>query len=297
MQKLIMWARLSTVVCCFLLVFSGIVCSDDCNRKITRRNYYNSDVRTIKVSNHFGDIFVRKHNNELEVRILVTVNLTGTLLHAANPPIVFSSDRDGGLVMVGPLAGDSSSMKPSLCSNTWMLLPLIAALMSHRRSFLIVAVVLVSIWIGTTTAQDNCPTGNVEILVPRNMCFSVSNSSTSPLVRSLNILDCVPENRPQITDCTISGYLYPNCTEGTIIMWLLVCSDVHAISSYSGSNGVEVSWDVLFSTTTNNTFPMADSPILIEWSLVPVACPTCSLVSSFTTLFELHEVGPIITNS
>jgi len=280
-----MWACL-----CCLLVFSGIASSDDCSREITRRNYYNNDIRTIKVSNHFGDIFIRKHSDELEARILVTVNLTGTLPHAANPPIVFSSNRNGGLVMVGPLAGDSSSMKQSLC-GAWMLLPLLAVLMTHRRS-LIVAVVLVSIWIGTTTAQDNtCPTGNVEILVPRNICFSVSDSSSSPLVRTLTTLDCLVENRPQITDCAISGYFYPNCTEGT------VCSMIHMISSYTGSDGVEVSWDVLFSTVTNSTFPMADSPILIEWSLVPINCPTCPQVSSFATLFELHEVGAMIINS
>jgi len=220
MQKMMMRFRLSAVVCS-LLVFSGIASSDDCNRKITRRNYYNSNIRTIKVSNHFGDILVRKHSDELEARILVTVNLTGTLTHAANPPIVFNSGRDGGLVMVGPLAGDGSS-RPSLCS-TWMLLPLIAALTFHRRSFLVVAVVLVSIWIGTTTAQDNCPTGNVEILVPRNMCFSVSDSSKSPLVRTLTTLDCLAENRPQITDCIISGYFYPNCTEGTDVC---ACIDI-----------------------------------------------------------------------
>lgn len=52
-----------------------------------------------------------------------------------------------------------------------------------------------------------------------------------------------------------------------------------------------MSWNVVFSAVTNDTFPMADSPILIEWSLVPVGCPTCPQESSFTTLFELHQVG------
>jgi len=212
-----MWARLNIVVCC-LLIFCDIANSDDCSRKITRQSYYSSDVQTVKVVNHFGGIFVRKHSDESEARILVTANLTGSLLHAANPPIVFSNDRDGGLVMVGPLAEDGSSMKPSLC-NSWVLLPLIATLLSYRRSFLIVAIVLVSMWISMTTAQDNCPTGNVEVLVPRNICFSVSDSSTNPSVRSLTILDCMAENRPQVTDCTIIGYHYPNCTEG---IWLLV---------------------------------------------------------------------------
>lgn len=60
-----------------------------------------------------------------------------------------------------------------------------------------------------------------------------------------------------------------------------------------GSAGVQLSWDVMFSTATNDTLPTSDTPILIEWSLRPVNCPTCPMVNSFTTILELHEVGHI----
>ena len=58
-----------------------------------------------------------------------------------------------------------------------------------------------------------------------------------------------------------------------------------------GSIGVQLSWDVAISAATNNSLPMSDSPILIEWSLRAVNCPTCPIATPFTTILELHEVS------
>jgi len=131
-------------------------------------------------------------------------------MHAANPPIVFG---EKALVMVGPLAEDSSSEKLSLFS-IWMLsLPLTAALIFQRKAFALVVLMLFSIWMSVTTAQDSCPFGDVEVFMPRNSCFSVTNNRAGRSA-SVDVNECEVENQPQIVACSVSGYLYSNCTEG-----------------------------------------------------------------------------------
>ena len=205
-----------------LLVLFAFVSSDECDKKITRRTFYSNEIQTIEVENYFGRVLVRKHSNDSEVRALVEVNLVGRLLHAANPPIVFTDNGGQALVMVGPLAEDSSSTKPSLVS-TWMLsLPLIGALMFQRRAFVLTLLTLFSIWMSVTVAQDgsdSCPIGDVEVFMSKNSCFSVTDSQDGRST-SVNVVECQVENQPQVVSCNVSGYLYPNCTEGIMMILL-----------------------------------------------------------------------------
>lgn len=210
-----------SVVAFHLLVLLTVVHSDECDRKITRRKFYSNEIQTVKVENHFGNVLVRKHSNDSEARILVEVNLVGTLLHAADPPIVFTDNGGQALVMVGPLAEDSSSTKPSLFS-TWLLsLPLIAALVFQRRIFGVAALTLLSIWMCVTVAQDSCPSGDVEVLMPRNFCLSVTDDQGGRST-AIDIVKCNVEDRPQVMSCNVSGYLYSNCTEGIFMCMSLI---------------------------------------------------------------------------
>lgn len=272
-----------------LMIFFTIVYSDECDRKITRQKFYGKDIQTVQVENHFGEVLVRKHDSESEARILVEVNLVGTLLHAANLPIVFSDNGGKAVVMVSPLAEDSSTVKLSLFS-AWMLsLPLIAGLIFQRRAFALVILMLFSIWMSVTVAQDGCPTGDVEVFMPRNSCFSVAHNQDGRST-SVDFNECEVENQPQVVACSVSGYLYLNCTEG--IMCMCYCNLIVVISlHFIGSRGILLSWNVMFSAATNNTLAMADSPILIEWGLKAVDCRTCPMVTSFATILEFHEVG------
>ena len=208
-----MGARRSLVVCHLLVLLFVVVRSNECDRKITRRKFYGKETQIVRVENHFGNVLVKKHSNDSETRVLVEVNLLGTLLHAADPPISFSDNGEEVLVTVDPLAEDSSSVKPSL-SSTWLLsLPLIAGLVFQRKTFTVVMLILFSVWVSVTMAQDGCLSGDVEVLVPRNSCLSVTNNQDG---RSsiINIVDCVAEDQPQVVSCSISGYLYSNCTKG-----------------------------------------------------------------------------------
>lgn len=211
-----MGARQSLVMFHLLVLLVTIVCSNECDRKITRRKFYGKETQVVRVENHFGNVLIKKHSNDSETRILVEVNLFGTLLHAADPPILFSDDGEEVSVMVGPLAEDSSSVKPSLFS-TWLLsLPLIAGLVFQKKSFTVVMLVLFSVWVSVTMAQDSCLSGDVEVFVPRNFCLSVTNNPNGRS-SSINIIDCVAEDQPQVVFCSVSGYLYSNCTEGRYI--------------------------------------------------------------------------------
>ena len=215
-----MGVRLISVVVFHLLVSFAFVSSNECDKKITRRTFYSNRLQTVKVENYFGRVLVKKHSSDSEARVLVEVNLVGTLLHAANPPILFTDDggQAEALVMVGPLAEDSSSTKPSPV-NTWMLsLPLIGALLFQRRAFVLALLTLFSIWLSVTVAQDGsdgCPIGDVEVFMPRNSCLSVTNSQDGRST-SVNVVECKEEDQPQVVSCSVSGYLYPNCTEGIV---------------------------------------------------------------------------------
>lgn len=273
-KKFLKMGLRGSLVVFHLLVLLVIVHSNKCDRKITRRKFYSKETRIVRVANHFGNVLVKKHSDDSETRVLVEVNLLGTLLHAADPPIVFT-DHDNGekvSVMVGSLAESSSSVKPSLVS-TWLLaLPLITGLVFQRKTLTVVMLILFSVWVSVTAAQDDCPSGDIEVFMPRNSCFSVTSNQDGN-GSTINIVDCVPEDQPQIISCSVSGYLYSNCTEG--------------------SRGVQLSWDVAFSAATNNSLAMSDTPILIEWSLKAIDCPTCPMVTPFTTILELHEVADI----
>lgn len=201
-----------------LLLLFALACGDECTRKITRRRrFYSKEIKTFKVENHFGSVLVKKHSSDSDARILVEVGLVGTLQHAANPPISFTDNGEEVLIMIGPLAADSSSRKPSLF-NTWILsLPLFAGLVFQRRSFAVVTLFLFSIWISVTIAQDGCPSGDVELFMPRNSCFSV-NSDKDGRSTSVDIITCKAENQPQVLSCSVSGYLYSNCTGGNVCM-------------------------------------------------------------------------------
>ena len=218
-----MGVRVSVVVF-HLLVLFAFVSSNECDKNITRRTFYSSELQIVKVENYFGRVLVRKHSSDTELRVLVEVNLVGTLLHAANPPIVFTDNGGQASVMVGPLAEDSSSTKPSLASNWVLSLPLMAALMFQRRAFLLALLTLFSIWMSVTVAQDgsdSCPMGDVEVFMPRNSCFSVTDSQDGRST-SVNLVECEVGNQPQVMACSISGYLYPNCTEGIMCNYIAV---------------------------------------------------------------------------
>lgn len=214
-----------------LLVLLVIVHSNECDRKITRRKFYSKETRIVRVANHFGNVLVKKHSDDSETRVLVEVNLLGTLLHAADPPIVFT-DHDNGekvSVMVGSLAESSSSVKPSLVS-TWLLaLPLITGLVFQRKTLTVVMLILFSVWVSVTIAQDNCPSGDIEVFMPRNSCFSVTSNQDGN-GSTINIVDCVPEDQPQIISCSVSGYLYSNCTEGMTRIHMYFCNSIVIVS-------------------------------------------------------------------
>ena len=200
-----------------LLLLSSFACSNECDKNITRRTFYSNETRAIKIDNYFGRVIVRKHNEDSEVRVLVEVDLIGTLLHAATPPIVFTENGEQALVMVGPLAEGSASTNPSLFSTWTLLLPLISALLFQRRGFVITLLMLLAMWMNVTVAQDgsdSCPTGDVEVFMPKNSCFSVTTSQDHHST-SVDVVDCQEENRPQVVSCNVSGYMYTNCTEGT----------------------------------------------------------------------------------
>lgn len=283
-----MGARRSLVVFLLLILFA-FVCSDECNKRITRQKFYSKETQVVRVENHFGNVFVKKHNDDAEARVLVEVNLVGTLQHAANPSIVFSDNGGQALVMVGPLAEDSSSEKLSLYS-TWMLsIPLMAGLVFQRRTFAITILMLFSIWMSVTLAQSGCPSGDVEVFMPKNSCFSVTKDQNGRSA-TVDVIKCKVEDRPQVVACSVSGYLYSNCTEGTIM-----CYYCNAIVIFKlGSRGIRLLWDVMFSAATNDSLPSSDSPIVIEWSLKPINCPTCLMVKSFTAILEIHEVSQCI---
>lgn len=209
-----MGVRLISVVVFYLLVLFTFVSSNDCDKKITRRTFYSNKIQTVNIENYFGRVLVKKHSSDSEVRVLVEVNLVGTFLHAANPPILFTDDGGQAVVMVGPLAEDSSSTKPSLV-NTWVLsLPLMGALLFQRRAFVLALLTLFSIWLSVTVAQDDsCPVGDVEVFMPRNSCFSVTDNQDGRYT-SVNVVECKVEDQPQVVSCSVSGYLYSNCTEG-----------------------------------------------------------------------------------
>ena len=214
-KKFLKMGLRGSLVVFHLLVLLVIVHSNKCDRKITRRKFYSKETRIVRVANHFGNVLVKKHSDDSETRVLVEVNLLGTLLHAADPPIVFT-DHDNGekvSVMVGSLAESSSSVKPSLVS-TWLLaLPLITGLVFQRKTLTVVMLILFSVWVSVTAAQDDCPSGDIEVFMPRNSCFSVTSNQDGN-GSTINIVDCVPEDQPQLISCSVSGYLYSNCTEG-----------------------------------------------------------------------------------
>lgn len=257
---------------CHLLALLAIARSDECNRRITRRQFYSKEIQIVRVENHFGNVFVRKHSNDSETRVLVEVDLVGTLLHAANLPIVFTDSGGQAMVMVGELAEDSSSVQPSLFSSWTLSLPLIAALVFQRKTFAVATLMLFAVWMSVTVAQDKCPSGDVEVFMPKNSCFSVIDNQDGRST-SVDIVECKVENQPRIVSCSVSGYLYPNCTQGT--------------------TGVQLSWNVAFSAATNNSLSMSDNPILIEWSVKAVNCTTCLVMTPFTTVLELHEMADI----
>lgn len=219
-----------------LLLLFALVCrsssSDECDRKITRKRFYSEETQIVEVVNHFGRVLVKKHSDDSETRVLVEVNMVGTLLHAANPPIVFASDNGGkAAVMVGPLAEENSSSAKLSLFSTWLLsLPLTAALVFRRRGFAIAtSLMLLSVWVSVTVAQNGCPSGDVEVFMPKNSCFLVTDEQDGRST-SVNVVECEVENRPQVVSCSVSGYLYTNCTEGITYVCAYVCNLIVVIS-------------------------------------------------------------------
>ena len=229
-----MGVRLISVVVFDLLVLFTFVSSNECDKKITRRTFYSNRIQTVKVENYFGRVLVKKHSSDSEVRVLVEVNLVGTLLHAANPPILFTDDGGQAMVTVGPLAEDNSSTKRSLV-NTWVLsLPLMGALMFQKRAFVLTLLILFSIWLSVTVAQDGsdgCPIGDIEVFMPRNSCFSVTDNQDGRST-SVNVVECKVEDQPQVVSCSVSGYLYPNCTEGIMCVYTVTCNMIVVVPLY-----------------------------------------------------------------
>ena len=104
------------------------------------------------------------------------------MLHAENPPIAFA---ENGLVMAEVMADGSSLTKPSLFIAWTLSLFLISAVLFSEESFVITLLVSHVIWMSVMVAldeSDSCPTGDVEVFMPRSNCFQ------SPLVKTTALL-------------------------------------------------------------------------------------------------------------